>query len=193
MADAQRLAQGLVFANAARGPVWRTLQSSGAPIEAPPAMQAGYSIDKRIYRMDGTSADLNALRQGDRVVVVVSGQPEGARTYPTVLVDLLPSGLEIEALLGPEDGVGEARWDGSRRDGAFAWIGQITPTQVADSRDDRFVASANLRGAFRYAYIARAVTPGRFTLPAAQVEDMYRPGVMARTATSTLRIAPRGG
>jgi uncharacterized protein YfaS (alpha-2-macroglobulin family) len=156
-------------------------------------MQAGYSIDKRIYRMDGTSADLNALRQGDRVVVVVSGQPEGARTYPTVLVDLLPSGLEIEALLGPEDGVGEARWDGSRRDGAFAWIGQITPTQVAESRDDRFVASANLRGAFRYAYIARAVTPGRFTLPAAQVEDMYRPGVMARTATSTLRIAPRGG
>ena len=58
-------------------------------------------------------------------------------------------------------------------------------------RDDRYVASANLRGQFRYAYIARAVTPGRYTMPAAQVEDMYRPGVMARTDTGTVVIAPR--
>jgi uncharacterized protein YfaS (alpha-2-macroglobulin family) len=50
-----------------------------------------------------------------------------------------------------------------------------------------------LRAQFRYAYIARAVSPGSYTLPAAQVEDMYRPGVMARTSTSTIRIAPRGG
>lgn len=191
MADARRLTQGLVFANAARGPVWRTLQTSGAPIEAPPAMSAGYTINKNVYRMDGSAIDPASLRQGDRVVIVLSGQPEGARTYPTVLVDLLPAGLEIETVLGPEDGVGETRWDGSRRDGAFAWAGQITGTQVSEARDDRFVASANLRGAFRYAYIARAVTPGRYTLPAAQVEDMYRPGVMARTSTGAIRIAPR--
>jgi uncharacterized protein YfaS (alpha-2-macroglobulin family) len=30
-------------------------------------------------------------------------------------------------------------------------------------------------------------------MPAAQVEDMYRPGVMARTSTGTIVIAPRGG
>jgi alpha-2-macroglobulin len=193
MADAQRLAQGLVFANAGRGPVWRTLQTSGSPIEAPPAMQAGYTIDKRVYRMDGAPADLSGLRQGDRVVIVISGQPEGARTYPTVLVDLLPAGLEIETLLRPEDGAGAEQWDGARRGGAFGWIGEITGTQVQEARDDRFVASSNLRGAYRYAYIARAVTPGSYTLPAAQVEDMYRPGVMARTGTSAMRIAPRGG
>jgi uncharacterized protein YfaS (alpha-2-macroglobulin family) len=29
-------------------------------------------------------------------------------------------------------------------------------------------------------------------MPAAQVEDMYRPGVMARTSTGTIQIAPRG-
>ena len=40
--------------------------------------------------------------------------------------------------------------------------------------------------------IARAVTPGRYTMPAAQVEDMYRPGVTARTDTGTIVIAPRG-
>jgi uncharacterized protein YfaS (alpha-2-macroglobulin family) len=193
MADAQRLAAGLAFRNNARGPVWRTLALSGAPREAPPAMQVGYTIDKRVFRMDGATADLDSIRQGDRVVIVLSGQPEGARNYPTVLVDLLPAGLEIETVLRPEDALGEVRWDGSRRSGPFAWIGEITYTHVAEARDDRFVAAADLRGQFRYAYIARAVTPGRYTLPAAQVEDMYRPGVMARTTTGAIRIAPRGG
>jgi uncharacterized protein YfaS (alpha-2-macroglobulin family) len=192
MVNAQRLTQGLVFRNAARGPVWRTLQTSGAPLEAPPAMQAGYTIDKRVYRLDGSTADLNNIRQGDRVVVVISGQPEGARNYPTVLVDLLPAGLEIETLLNPEDG-GGALWDGRVRNGPFAWVGPISYAQVQEARDDRYVSSADLRGSFRYAYIARAVSPGRYTMPAAQVEDMYRPGVMARTDTGSIRIAPRGG
>ncbi|MBL8538332.1 MAG: alpha-2-macroglobulin family protein [Hyphomonadaceae bacterium] len=192
LANAQRLAQGLVFRNAARGPVWRTLAVSGAPIESPPPMRAGYDLNKTVFRLDGSLADLNALRQGDRVVVVVNGQPEGARNYPTVVVDLLPAGLEIETLLNPSDGSG-ANWDGAPLNGPFSWIGAISYAQVQESRDDRFVASADVRGSFRYAYIARAVTPGRFTMPAAQVEDMYRPGVMARTATGTITIAPRGG
>jgi uncharacterized protein YfaS (alpha-2-macroglobulin family) len=41
--------------------------------------------------------------------------------------------------------------------------------------------------------MARAVTPGNYVLPAAQVEDMYRPGVFARTDVSRMRIAPPGG
>ena len=193
LADARRLAAGLAFRNNARGPVWRSLAVSGSPREAPAAMQAGYQLDKRVFTMDGALADLDALRQGDRVVIVVSGQPEGARSYPSVLVDLLPAGLEIETLLGPGDGAGPARWDGARQNGPFAWVGEIAHADVAEARDDRFLASANLRGAFRYAYIARAVTPGAFTLPAAQVEDMYRPGVLARTQPGAIRISPRGG
>jgi uncharacterized protein YfaS (alpha-2-macroglobulin family) len=192
MADAQRLAAGLVFRNNARGTVWRSLSLTGAPLQAPPAMQAGYAIDKRVFRMDGTIADLASVRQGDRVVVVLSGQPEGARNYPTVLVDLLPAGLEIETVLTPAD-VGATNWDGTPRNGPFSWVGDITYAQVSEARDDRFVASANITGSFRFAYIARAVSPGRYALPGAQVEDMYRPGVMARTETGSIRIAPRGG
>ncbi len=192
IADAQRLASGLVFRNAARGVVWRSFSLTGAPREAPPAMQSGYAIDKRVFRMNGTMADLDSVRQGDRVIVVLSGQPEGARNYPTVLVDLLPAGLEIETSLGPADGAG-TNWDGASRNGPFSWIGEITDAQVTEARDDRYVASANLTGPFRFAYIARAVSPGRYAMPAAQVEDMYRPGVMARTETGSIRIAPRGG
>ncbi|MEJ0060250.1 MAG: alpha-2-macroglobulin [Terricaulis sp.] len=192
--NAQRLAAGLVFRNDGRGAIWRSLSVSGAPREAPPAMSSGYSIDKRVFRMDGTVADLSAIRQGDRVVIVLSGKPEGARLYPTVLVDLLPGGLEIESVLNPEDGAGAAQWDGTIRNGPFAWVGAISSADVAEARDDRFVVSRNLRAEeYRFAYIARAVTPGRYTMPAAQVEDMYRPGVMARSSTSAIRIAPRGG
>lgn len=194
MADAARLVQGLVFRNNSRGPgpVWRSVSLSGAPINAPPAMSSGFSLDKRVFRTDGAPADLHTIRQGDRVIIVVSGQPDGVRNYPTVLVDLLPAGLEIETVLGPADGANGQQYDGSVLNGPFAWIGAISYANVAEARDDRFVASADVRGSFRWAYIARAVTPGRYTLPAAQVEDMYRPGVMARTSTTSVRIAPRG-
>ncbi|MES1156853.1 MAG: alpha-2-macroglobulin [Alphaproteobacteria bacterium] len=193
-ANTQQLAAGLVFRNDGRGPVWRTLSTTGAPLQSPPAMANGFSIDKRVFRMDGTVADLASVRQGDRVVVVLSGSPDGARVYPTVVVDLLPAGLEIETTLGPPDGAGADQPDGTKHDGPFGWIGSITNADVSEARDDRYVASRNLRGeGYRFAYIARAVTPGRYTMPAAQVEDMYRPGVMARSATGSIRIAPRGG
>jgi uncharacterized protein YfaS (alpha-2-macroglobulin family) len=35
----------------------------------------------------------------------------------------------------------------------------------------------------------RAVTPGEFVFPGAVIEDMYRPGVFARTAVSKVTIA----
>jgi len=34
------------------------------------------------------------------------------------------------------------------------------------------------------------VTPGAYILPAAQIEDMYRPGVIARTSVGRLGVAP---
>jgi uncharacterized protein YfaS (alpha-2-macroglobulin family) len=134
------------------------------------------------------------VRQGERVVVVVSGSPAGVRTHPSVFVDLLPAGLEIESILGPQDTLSGTNSDGTPRRGPFAWVGEVTGhANVTEARDDRFVAAADIRGvSFRFAYVARAVTPGNFTLPAAQVEDMYRPGVFARTGVGRIRIAPSG-
>ncbi|MGE3301638.1 MAG: alpha-2-macroglobulin [Hyphomonadaceae bacterium] len=190
IADAARIAQGLAFRNAAAGPVWRSVTLSGAPKTAPPASSSGFSLDKRYYTLGGASVDLGALRQGQRVVVVISGAPEGQRLHPTVLVDLLPAGLEIESVLRPEDGEGEPDYRGERRDGAFGWVGKLTPPRVAEARDDRFVTAADVRGqSFRFGYIARAVTPGSYAVPGAQVEDMYRPGVYGRTGAGRVTIA----
>ncbi|MET0181838.1 MAG: alpha-2-macroglobulin [Caulobacterales bacterium] len=193
MANAAQLAQGLVFRNDGQGVAWRSLTLSGAPREAPGAMSAGYSINKAVYSLTGERIALDSVRQGDRVIVVVNGAPEGVRLYPTVVVDLLPAGLEIESVLTPEDGLGPQQYDGTRRSGPFAWVGEISSPRVAEARDDRFVSAIDLRGSgFTFAYMARAVTPGAYTLPGAQVEDMYRPGVMARTDSGRIRIAPAG-
>jgi uncharacterized protein YfaS (alpha-2-macroglobulin family) len=36
--------------------------------------------------------------------------------------------------------------------------------------------------------VVRAVTPGTYMLPAATVEDMYRPQFSARTATGSMEV-----
>ncbi len=192
-ARAAQLATGLVFRNDGRGAAWRSLTLSGPPREAPGALAQGYSIDKRFYRIDGSPVDLENIRQGERIIVAVSGSPEGVRLYPTVVVDLLPAGLEIESILTPEDGLGPQQYDGTRRRGPFAFVGEISYGRVTEARDDRFVGAIDLRGtSYNFAYMARAVTPGAYTMPGAQVEDMYRPGVFARSAPGRIRIAPGG-
>ena len=47
-------------------------------------------------------------------------------------------------------------------------------------RDDRYVAALKLEGSeARLFYLVRAVTPGTYTVPPPQVEDMYRPELRA--------------
>lgn len=191
-AVAAQLARPVAFRNDGQGLVWRTLTLSGAPVAAPAPFANGLSITKRIFTLDGRAADPDALRQGDRVVIALSGTPEGQRVYPAAIIDLLPAGLEIESILGPADGEGVPQYDGRRVDGPFAWLGRIDDTRISEKRDDRFVAALDVQGAgYTVAYVARAVTPGAYALPGASIEDMYKPGVGGRSATGRLRIAGR--
>ncbi|MEO0400380.1 MAG: alpha-2-macroglobulin [Pseudomonadota bacterium] len=180
------LDDGLTFVNDGEGPVFASVTAYGAPITAPTASASGYAITKRILTREGVAANLNAVRQNDRFVVVVSGESLEDRVNPSILVDLLPAGFEIESVLRPEDG---ARKDGA---GAYPWLADISRLKIAEARDDRFVGAIDLtRQRFTVAYIARAVTPGDFALPGAVIEDMYRPGVAARTdANGRVRILP---
>ena len=64
-----------------------------------------------------------------------------------------PQSLELEnAKLGGDDM------------GAYGWLGFVTQPEHVELRDDRYIAQVNLseKQEFRVAYIARAVTPGRF-------------------------------
>lgn len=178
------LKNGSIFSNAGDGPVFASVTVYGAPQTAPVAAASGFELSKRVATRDGRAADLSSILQNERLVVVVTGRPTGKRRHPAIIADLLPAGFEIEAVLTPEDG---AR---PRNSGPYAWIGEISRPKIAEARDDRFVAAIDLyQSRFTLAYVVRAVSPGTFTIPGAVIEDMYRPGVFARTDVGRLTIS----
>ncbi|WP_374346017.1 alpha-2-macroglobulin [Phenylobacterium sp.] len=164
------------------GAIWRTVTVTGAPVAAPPASANGVTLSKRLFTFTGGAADVANLRQGDRVIVLVSGRSSQARSMALVVDDPLPAGFEIETVLGPDDA----------QNGPFRFLGQLSGADVQEARDDRYVAAMDLagKGDFAFAYVARAVTPGDFLLPGAQAKDMYRPALGARTAATRTVIAP---
>jgi len=183
----EELVNGVAWRNEGEGRIYRSLTVSGAPLTAPPAVAQGFEITKRIATRDGRAVDLASVRQNDRLVVVITGRAQDNRLHPAIIADLLPAGFEIETILQPEDAN-----NGGRSSGPYKWVGELSRPRVAEARDDRFVAAVDIRGRNRFtlAYVVRAVTPGEFSAPGVVVEDMYRPGVFARTANTDVRIGP---
>jgi uncharacterized protein YfaS (alpha-2-macroglobulin family) len=172
------------FVNSGTGALWRTVTVRGTPLAAPPASAAGLSVSKTLFTLTGAPVNLAQIRQGDRVIVRLSGQSRQGRTLELALDDALPAGFEIETTLSPKDAEG----------GPFAFLGKLSEASAQESRDDRYVAALSLGGnqSFTLAYVIRAVTPGDFFLPGAAAVDMYHPAVSSRTAAGRLRIAPSG-
>jgi uncharacterized protein YfaS (alpha-2-macroglobulin family) len=133
------------------------------------------------YTLDGKPVDPGQVAQNTRLVVVLTASREGTdQTGNFLLVDRLPAGLEIE---NPQL---VATGDTSR----LSWLSDLTGANYTEFRDDRFVAAFTDQSA-RFAYIVRAVAPGRYTLPGASVEDMYRPERNATIATTTMSVVEK--
>ena len=174
---------GVSFTNAADAPIWRTTLATGAPSSAPPADASDLRVSKQIYSVSGGRVDLANVSQGDRLVIHLMLDPEQRRRNPLIVADLLPAGFEIEAVLRPSD-AGE--------DGAFSWLDELSYSNVAEARDDRFIAAIDVfDDEETLAYVVRAVTPGTFTIPGVVAEDMYRPTVFARSEAGTVTITAR--
>jgi uncharacterized protein YfaS (alpha-2-macroglobulin family) len=195
------VAAGYQVKNTGDRDIWRTVVIRGAPKLAPSAMEAGFSLEREYLSLDGDQIDPAQLRQNDRLIVSLSGSAADSDSHRAVLVDLLPAGWEIEAVITKSE--------------TYDFLAPLTRPKVAEARDDRFVAAFDLGqglnegrrryyseeqddnakhlpdGAFHVAYLVRVVTPGSFTLPEAVIEDMYRPGVMARTDSGQTTAAPR--
>jgi uncharacterized protein YfaS (alpha-2-macroglobulin family) len=170
------------FTNTGKGVLWRTVSVRGTPTSAPGAAANGLFVSKRLLSMSGGAIDPATIRQGDRVIILVSGRSMQARSTALVVDDALPAGFEIETTLGADDAQG----------GPYRFLGELTGADVQESRDDRFIAALDLEGnkPFALAYVARAVTPGEFFLPGALAKDMYRPAIQARSESGRTVIAP---
>jgi uncharacterized protein YfaS (alpha-2-macroglobulin family) len=184
---------GARVVNAGAGPIWRTVTVTGSPVQPPAANASDVRLEKRYYTLAGAPLDPASLKQGQKVVVRLEIQSLQRRAMQAVIDDPLPAGLEIEAVLRPEDAQGRDPGDGTKAmAGPFAFLGKLDSPNLQDKRDDRYVAAMRLwrQEPTVVAYVARAVTPGDFFLPGAEARDMYRPQVNAHTAAGRMHIAP---
>ncbi|MGO9134032.1 MAG: alpha-2-macroglobulin family protein [Methylovirgula sp.] len=160
------------------------LTTMGNPKAPEPAGSNGYQIERVYYTLDGDILDPTKIKQNDRFVVTLKVTETEAAYARLILTDPLPAGLEIE---NPD------LFDGGSID-ALSWIKSDIQAAHTEFHDDRFAAAFNRDGkakaTFSLAYIVRAVTPGHYTLPAATIEDMYRPQRFGRGSFGTLDVAP---
>jgi uncharacterized protein YfaS (alpha-2-macroglobulin family) len=178
------LDKDLTLTNQGDQPLYVRATAAGVPSEAQPAMEAGATISRQLYTLDGKETSLDKIKQNDIVVAVVSGSFKDQATHRAMVIDLLPAGLEIE----------NERLNNTRRQGDFAWLPEMTEAKYVEYRDDRYIAAFDAvpdnGNGFTFAYILRAVTPGQYKAPAAEVEDMYKPEIRARGDAGQVVIAP---
>lgn len=157
-----------------------TLTTFGQPAEPEPASGNGYRIDRRWYSLDGAEVDPGSVPQGARLVAVLEVTPFGSSEARLMVDDPLPAGFEIDNpnLIRGGDIA------------ALDWLTTVEDTRTTEFRQDRFLAAVDWGSSepFRLAYVVRAVSPGRFHLPAATVQDMYRPTWRARTEAGQVTV-----
>ena len=169
------------IANRGEAPLYLSLSWTGYPRADAPAEADGFAIERRVYDMQGNPIEAASLAQHSRVVVLLEVSVLDGLTHEAMVVDLLPAGLELE----------NARLEGNIETSELAWLPELAEPERVELRDDRFVAALEIDrtdGAVWLAYIARAVTPGRYVVPAPFVEDMYRPYYFARGEAGALDI-----
>ena len=78
--------------------------------------------------------------------------------------------------------------------GTLDWIADGEEPENTEFRDDRFTAAIDRasddQAVFTVAYVVRAVSPGKYVLPQAYVEDMYNPSRYGRTGTGSVEVRP---
>ncbi|BCB17969.1 alpha-2-macroglobulin [Bosea sp. ANAM02] len=177
-------ARPLTIANPNAGNAQAVITVAGIPTAPEPALNQGFGLERVIYTMKGEKADPARLRQNERYVVALTVTEAAPRYGRLLLVDPVPAGLEIENA-NLTEGASVAGLD---------WLKQEVYPVHTESRDDRYVAafersgSKNDKLSYTVAYIARAVSPGRYVSPAAVIEDMYRPDRFGRTGFGAVEI-----
>jgi uncharacterized protein YfaS (alpha-2-macroglobulin family) len=145
-----------------------------------PALDAGFVVRRSYEPIDHTS-DVTTTATGVHIklgarVQVVDEVVVTTRRDGVALVDPLPAGLEAvnTSLATSERAAGNVTrsWD---------------HVEMRDERSEAF-ASTLAAGAYRFAFTARATTPGTFTAAPAKAEEMYSPETFGRSAGTTVTI-----
>ena len=172
----------LKITNTGDAPVQAVVSVSGSPVTPEPAASNGFKIERGYYTLDGKPADISKVKQNQRFAVVLK-ITEAKPEYGHIMVsDYLPAGLEID----------NPNLVSSGDSGTLDWIEDGEEPEHTEFRDDRFTAAvdraSDSKSVFTLAYVVRAVSPGKYVLPQAYVEDMYNPSRYGRTGTGSVEV-----
>ena len=190
----------LVLAKEGAGRLYYRVGLRYAPTDLrPPPADHGFTVERTYEAVDDpgdVQRDLDGtwrIRAGARVRVRLTVVAP-SRRYHVALVDPLPAGLEA---LNPALAVtGAVPMEGSTMTvvggpglggpgGPGKWWWWTRPWfEHQNLRDERVEAFSSLlwEGVHRYAYVARATTPGDFVAPPPRAEEMYAPETFGRGA-----------
>jgi uncharacterized protein YfaS (alpha-2-macroglobulin family) len=174
--------QPIKITNTGDVPLQAVVSVSGSPVVPEPAASNGFKIERNYFTLDGKPADISKARQNDRFAVVLK-VTEPKPEYGHIMVsDYLPAGLEID----------NPHLVSSGDTGTLDWIEDGEAPENTEFRDDRFTAAidraTDSKAVFTVAYVVRAVSPGKYVLPQAYVEDMYNPSRYGRTGTGNMEV-----
>jgi uncharacterized protein YfaS (alpha-2-macroglobulin family) len=180
---ASELAAPFRVTNTGEGPLQAVVTVNGAPLRPEPAADRGFKIERTYHTLDGAPADVSKVKQNQRLAVVLKMTEATPQFGRIIVADHLPAGFEID----------NPRIVSSGDAGTLSWITDAAEPVNSEFRDDRFSAAFERKekdpAVFTVAYVVRAVSPGRYMLPQAFVEDMYRPDRFGRTGTSTVEVS----
>ncbi len=168
--------------NTGDAPIQAVVSVGGSPVTPEPAASNGFKIERNYFTLDGKPTDVSKVKQNDRFAVVLKITEAKPEFGHIMVSDYLPAGFEID----------NPHLVSSGDTGTLAWIEDGEEPQNTEFRDDRFTAAvdraANDKSIFTVAYVVRAVSPGKYVLPQAYVEDMYNPSRYGRTATGSVEV-----
>jgi len=176
------LAGGVRAENLGENPLQAVVSVSGAPITPEPAAERGFKIERSYYTLAGEKVDPSKVRQNTRLAVVLRITEPSPQYGRLLVADYLPAGFEID----------NPNLVSSGETSALDWIENGAEPVHSEFRDDHFGAAFDRTSkdgpVFTVAYVVRAVSPGRYVLPQAFVEDMYRPDRYGRTGTGAIEV-----
>jgi len=117
---------------------------------------------------DENGNPVTSLKHGELAFVRITADAPGV-VENLVLSDILPAGLEIE------DDALATRASASGRIPNKIKLAKYCEFSRTEKRDDRFLAFGTLYDSAYAIYTVRAVTPGKFRIPAVHAEAMYDP------------------
>ncbi len=168
--------------NTGDAPVQAVVSVSGSPITPEPAASNGFKIERNYFTLDGKPANVSKAKQNDRFAVVLKITEAKPEFGHIMVSDYLPAGFEID----------NPHLVSSGDTGTLDWIEDGEEPENTEFRDDRFTAAIDRasddNSVFTVAYVVRAVSPGKYVLPQAYVEDMYNPSRYGRTGTGSVEV-----